>query len=138
MARGFLVTDSEGHNTLALTERATPVLKGAEKVEFRFEQEPAKKAKKGRASKGRTVATSVGDSAESELFERLRALRMALARAAGVPPYVVFHDATLREMALLRPTTLAQLAQLPGIGEKKLERYGERFLALLGGTEGGV
>ena len=138
VARGFLVTDSEGHNTLALTERATPVLKGAEKVEFRFEQEPAKKAKKGRASKGRTVATSVGDSAESELFERLRALRMALARAAGVPPYVVFHDATLREMALLRPTTLAQLAQLPGIGEKKLERYGERFLALLGGTEGGV
>ncbi len=138
VARGFLVTDAEGHNTLALTERATPVLKGAEKVEFRFEQEPAKKAKKGRASKGRTVATSVGDSAESELFERLRALRMALARAAGVPPYVVFHDATLREMALLRPTTLAQLAQLPGIGEKKLERYGERFLALLGGTEGGV
>ena len=63
---------------------------------------------------------------------------MELAKAAGVPPYVVFHDATLREMALLRPTTLAQLAQLPGIGEKKLERYGERFLALLGGTEGGV
>ena len=138
VARGFLVTDSEGHNTLALTERATPVLKGAEKVEFRFEQEPAKKTKKGRATKGRPVATSGGDSAESELFERLRALRMALAKAAGVPPYVVFHDATLREMALLKPTTLGQLAQLPGIGEKKLERYGERFLALLGGTEGGV
>ena len=59
---------------------------------------------------------------------------MELAKAAGVPPYVVFHDATLREMTLFKPTTLAQLAQLPGIGEKKLERYGERFLELLRST----
>ena len=56
---------------------------------------------------------------------------MQIARSRGVPPYVVFHDTTLREMALLKPTTLAQLAQLPGIGEKKLERYGPRFLELL-------
>ncbi len=132
VARGFLVTDAEGHNTLALTERATPVLRGVEKVEFRFEQEPAKKAKKIRAAKGRAAAGSgSADSAGGELFERLRALRMEFAKAAGVPPYVVFHDATLREMALLRPTTLAHLAQLPGIGEKKLERYGPRFLELL-------
>ena len=135
VARGFLVTDAEGHNTLALTERATPVLRGAEKVEFRFEQEPAKKAKKVRAAKGRAAAVSgSADSAGGELFERLRALRMEFAKAAGVPPYVVFHDATLREMALLRPTTLAHLAQLPGIGEKKLERYGPRFLELLRST----
>ena len=139
VARGFLVTDSEGHNTLALTERAAPVLKGAEKVEFRFEQEPAKKGRKPRTAKGRAAAAgSAGGSAESALFERLRALRMELAKAAGVPPYVVFHDSTLREMALLRPTTLAQLAQLPGIGEKKLERYGGRFLALLRDSEAGV
>ena len=59
---------------------------------------------------------------------------MELAKAAGVPPYVVFHDSTLREMALLKPTTLAHLAQLPGIGEKKLESYGARFLALLRGS----
>jgi ATP-dependent DNA helicase RecQ len=131
VARGFLVTDAEGHNTLALTERATPVLKGAERVEFRFEQEPAKKAKKVRAAPGRGAAVPGGGSAEGELFERLRVLRLELAKAAGVPPYVVFHDATLREMALLRPTTLAHLAQLPGIGEKKLERYGPRFLELL-------
>ncbi len=128
VARGFLVTDSEGHNTLALTERASPVLKGAEKVEFRFEQEPAKKGRKLRAAKGRATPAT---SEDGGLFERLRALRMELAKAAGVPPYVVFHDKTLREMALLKPTTLAQLAQLPGIGEKKLERYGPRFLELL-------
>lgn len=130
VARGFLITDSEGHNTLALTERAAPVLKGAERVEFRFEQEPAKKVRKVGAAKGRGAPGAAG-GAEDELFERLRALRTEFAKAAGVPPYVVFHDATLREMALLRPTTLAQLAQLPGIGEKKLERYGPRFLELL-------
>jgi len=131
VARGFLVTDAEGHNTLALTERATPVLKGAERVEFRFEQEPAKRAAKVRATRGRATPPAGAGSAEGELFERLRALRMELAKAAGVPPYVVFHDATLREMALLKPTTLAHLAQLPGIGEKKLEHYGARFLELL-------
>ena len=107
-------------------------------VRARFEQEPAKKkAKKVRAAKGRAPAVSAaGGGAEDDLFERLRALRLELARAAGVPPYVVFHDSTLREMALLKPTTLAHLAQLPGIGEKKLERYGERFLALLRDAEG--
>ena len=135
VARGFLVTDSDGHNTLALTERATPVLKGAESVEFRFEQEPAKKAKKLRSAKGRAPGVTSG-GAEGDLFERLRALRLELARAAGVPPYVVFHDSTLREMVLLKPTTLAHLAQLPGLGEKKLERYGARFLELLRSTAG--
>ncbi len=133
VARGFLATDSEGHNTLALTERATPVLKGAERVEFRFEQEPAKKTKKVRAVKDRGAPPT---GAEDSLFERLRALRRELAKAAGVPPYVVFHDATLREMALLKPTTLAQLAQLPGIGEKKLARYGAQVLELLAGNGG--
>ncbi len=133
VARGYLATDSEGHNTLALTERATPVLKGAESVELRFEQEPAKKNRKVRTVKGRAAPPT---GAEDSLFERLRALRRELAKAAGVPPYVVFHDSTLREMALLRPTTLAQLAQLHGIGETKLERYGSRVLALLVGSDG--
>jgi ATP-dependent DNA helicase RecQ len=132
VARGFLVTDAEGHNTLALTERAAPLLKGALRVEFRFEQEAAKRGRKLRAPKGR-AAPAAGE--EAILFERLRALRLELAKAAGVPPYVVFHDTTLREMALLKPTTLAQLAQLPGIGEKKLERYGPRFLELLRSSE---
>ncbi|MEO8276281.1 MAG: DNA helicase RecQ [Thermoanaerobaculia bacterium] len=131
VARGFLITDSEGHNTLALTERATPVLKGTEKVEFRFEQEPAKKGKKTRTTRGATSKTSAPTGEAASLFDRLRALRLELARAAGVPPYVVFHDTTLREMALLRPTTLGQLAHLPGVGEKKLERYGADFLDVL-------
>ena len=131
MARGYLRTDSEGHNTLALTERATAVLKGGEKVEFRFEQEPAKRGRKARTARG-SKATDIAPTGESaSLFDKLRALRLELAKAAGVPPYVVFHDSTLREMAQLKPTTLEQMAALSGVGEKKLERYGRQFLEIL-------
>ena len=63
-----------------------------------------------------------------KLFEALRALRKEVAEKAQVPPYVVFHDSTLREMTSARPETLAQLGRLPGIGAKKLEAYGEQFL----------
>ena len=80
-------------------------------------------------------ATALPAGEAATLFDRLRALRLELARAAGVTPYVVFHDATLREMALLRPTTVDQLAQIPGVGESKLKRYGAAFLALLQDTE---
>ena len=77
------------------------------------------------ASIARAVA---GDDLSFYLFEALRALRKELAEEAQVPPYVVFHDSTLREMAGARPGTLGELGRLPGIGAKKLEAYGERFL----------
>ena len=65
------------------------------------------------------------------MFSSLRALRRQLADQAGVPPYVVFHDATLREMAQRVPTTLAQFATISGVGAAKLARYGDSFLAVL-------
>src|SRR6202035_2105521 len=67
----------------------------------------------------------------SALFERLRALRKHLADAHGVPPYVVFHDATLREMVERRPRTLNQFGDLPGVGQAKLARYGDQFIAAI-------
>ena len=66
--------------------------------------------------------------ADVELFERLRALRLRLAQEAAVPPYVIFHDATLAAMAAARPVTEEELLALPGIGEKKLATYGKAFL----------
>jgi len=76
------------------------------------------------------------------MFERLRELRLELARAQGVPPYVIFHDTTLQAMAVERPQTRFDLAGIPGVGERKLDRYGEAFLGvLLGSTpegEGGA
>ena len=72
-------------------------------------------------------ANPVGDP----LFDVLRSLRRELAEEAGVPPYVVFHDATLRAMAEARPASLGALGALPGIGAKKLEAYGQQFLDVI-------
>ena len=130
VARGFLRADVDGYNTLALTESARPILRGEEKVLLRVEREPAKRSRKRRPAAAPTAAAGPVFP-EERLFERLRALRTELAKAAAVPPYVIFHDTTLREVALRRPASLAELAEVPGIGDKKLERYGERLLEAL-------
>lgn len=127
VARGYLKTDVDGYNTLALTHRARPLLRGEEKIELRIEREVVKRTRKRKVP--RAVEGSIFP--EARLFERLRALRTELAKAAAVPPYVIFHDATLREIANRKPATLDELATLPGIGQKKLERYGEQLLAML-------
>jgi len=117
-ARGDLVATE--HGGLALGGSARSILKGESGVEIVV---PPKR-QRGRGRRGDATPNPVGDP----LFEALRGLRKELAEEAQVPPYVIFHDSTLREMAANRPATLAQLAQLPGVGAKKLEAYGERFL----------
>jgi ATP-dependent DNA helicase RecQ len=84
-------------------------------------------------AEGRRVRHRGGDSnpLNDPLFEALRACRRELAEAAGVPPYVVFHDSTLREIAAARPATLGELARLSGIGARKLDAYGEAFLCVV-------
>ncbi len=115
-ARGDLVATE--HGGLALGGAARAILKGDSPVEIVV---PPRRARRRRTD---ATPNPVGDP----LFEALRALRKELAEEAQVPPYVVFHDSTLREMAAARPETLAQLGRLPGIGAKKLEAYGEQFL----------
>jgi ATP-dependent DNA helicase RecQ len=68
---------------------------------------------------------------DRDLFERLRAVRLDVARARGVPPYVIFHDATLREMARLRPTSVGALLGVRGVGARKAEDLGELFLSAI-------
>ncbi len=115
-ARGVLVANA--HGGLALGGEARAILTGGESVEIVV---PARRSG-GRRERG--VANPVGDP----LFEALRALRRDLAQEAGVPPYVIFHDSTLRAMAETRPASLEQLGALPGVGARKLEAYGARFL----------
>ncbi|HEU4821042.1 MAG TPA: DNA helicase RecQ [Qipengyuania sp.] len=115
-ARGVLVANA--HGGLALGGEARAILSGGEPVEIVV---PPPRSSRRR---GRGAANPVGDP----LFEVLRALRRDLAQEAGVPPYVIFHDSTLRAMAEARPSTLAELGALQGVGTKKLEAYGERFL----------
>lgn len=115
-ARGDLVATE--HGGLALGGSARAILKGESSVEIVI---PPKR-QRGRRSDA--TSNPVGDP----LFEALRALRKELAEEAQVPPYVIFHDSTLREMAAARPASLGDLGRLPGIGAKKLDAYGERFL----------
>ncbi len=125
VAGGFLSTDAGGHGSLLLTPRSGPVLKG-EAVRFRHDPTPSKK----KAAPRGVDAAPLGD-ADGELFEALRAKRTDFAREQGVPPYVIFHDSTLRAMAQSKPRSLPALAGLSGLGKAKLERYGQAFLEVI-------
>ncbi len=134
LANGHLVPDPDGFGGLRLGPGAGDVLRGDVQVVMRRERLRPRAGAAGR--RGRAATADQGmplTSAEEDLFQALRALRTEIAREQGVPPYVVFHDKTLREMAALGPTDLNGLAQVSGVGAAKLERYGERFLAVLNG-----
>ena len=127
--QGLLVEGQDGYATLALNAQSWEVMRGERKVSVVAEPErPAKRKKKGSAAAPDTAATP---PVESGLFEQLRQLRKQLADAAGVPPYVIFHDSTLRELAWRRPATMDAFATIPGVGQTKLQRYGEAFIAAI-------
>ncbi len=130
IARGLLDVDADGYGTLRLTPAARPLLRGETPLELRR----LRKAKSARPEKLRTPGELGGP--EQALFEALRELRLTIAREQGVPPYVIFHDATLKAMASARPASLQALAGIHGVGQAKLERYGERFLAAI--SEGDI
>jgi len=119
-ARGSLLATE--HGGLRLGGDAKAILKGEKDVAI--VSPPATRSGRRR---GGAPANPDGDP----LFEALRALRRELAAEAQLPPYVIFHDSVLREMAALRPATLEQLGGIPGIGARKLEAYGEAFLQVL-------
>jgi ATP-dependent DNA helicase RecQ len=130
VARALLARDAlraDDYGGLSFGAGAKPILKGETKVEVVL---PPKRA---RRRKGRPAAEYPHDP----LFEALRARRRELAAEAGVPPYVIFHDSTLREMAELKPTTLHALSRVSGVGAAKLERYGAAFVEIVAAWENG-
>ncbi len=139
VARGYLAVDPEGHGSLQLTAAATPVLRGEERLELRQDTlggagGAAAEGRTGRRRRTAALDALSGDVAQLDgeteaLFDRLRACRKALAEEQGVPPYVIFHDRTLAAMALHRPATPEALLRINGVGQAKLDRYGEVFLA---------
>ena len=138
-ASGLLAVDVEGFGGLKLTVESREVLKGGKSVTFRVEEvrKAARKSKKGTfaaasemASGGRAGKGSVRVEDE-RLWEALREERLKFSREQNVPPYVIFHDATLMEMLKRRPKDLAEFATISGVGANKLERYGKAFLAVL-------
>ena len=131
IARGLLSVDLEGHGGLRLAESCRPILRGEEAVWLRRELRSTRQKKAERPTRaGRTLPPN----ADPALWEALRSKRRELAEEQGVPPYVIFHDATLMAMLEARPQSLMAMGNLPGIGERKLHAYGEEFLPLLQNT----
>ncbi|MEE9398448.1 MAG: DNA helicase RecQ [Methylococcales bacterium] len=126
ISRGFLNVDLEGHGGLRLTELCRPLLKGKQKIQLRKDIKPEKKIR-SETRKSASFATSD----EELLWKTLRAERTRLAKEQSLPPYVIFHDATLMEMVAHRPASLDEFSRLSGVGESKLEKYGESFLTVL-------
>ena len=125
-AQGLIVVDTAGFGSLRLGEGAREVFRHERKVILRKDQ-PRKAEETKRAL---SKAVELPEPAAS-LFELLRAERSKLAKSQGVPPYVIFHDSTLRAMAVARPASLSEMDELPGMGSSKLERYGRAFLDII-------
>jgi len=122
IARGLVAVDFESMGTLRLNDASRPVLRGEEGLMLR-EDIASEKTKGAKAKTGAVTG--------SPLWEALRAKRKEIAEAQDVPPYVIFHDATLIEMMSLRPANLKQMASISGIGARKLELYGKQFLEVI-------
>jgi ATP-dependent DNA helicase RecQ len=127
VARALLLRDAlrtNPHSGLEFGPAARALLMGEADLRLVL---PPKRERRGRSRGATTAANPIGDP----LFEALREKRRALAQDAQVPPYVIFHDSVLRELAALKPDSLAQMSTISGVGAKKLDAYGEAFLAVI-------
>ena len=136
VAKGMVDVDVAGYGALTLTETCRPVLRGEQAVDFRETED-------GRAASRSTTKTAGADALpadgpERALFETLRERRRALAREQDVPPYVIFNDKTLRAMVEHRPQTPSEFRALHGVGDVKLDRYGDTFLSVIQKFEEGA
>lgn len=130
VASGFLSIDVEGYGGLRLTDKAPSIMKGKRSFEYRDIPKARKVSRKSR------ILVGDMDDIDAKLFTHLRALRRDLARERKVPAYVVFSDATLRDMCLIKPTDKATLALVNGVGPKKLTDFGDIFLSAIRNVPG--
>jgi ATP-dependent DNA helicase RecQ len=132
----------DGFSVLTLNDSSWQVLRSERAVSMAVAARPRRAsvpapdtdASRVPASSANASGANVGSAETADdaaLFERLRGLRKRLADAQGLPPYIIFHDSTLREMAARRPQTLSEFATIRGVGEGKIARYGEQFIAAL-------
>lgn len=129
LAKGLLLVDGDGFGTLRLSPACRALLKGEVSLSLRQDRDTLSGQRSGSASRSRAAAQL--DSADQPLWLALRARRRELAEAQGVPPYVIFHDSTLLAMIEHMPLSLREMRQIGGIGDSKLERYGDEFLAVI-------
>ena len=127
VVRGLLRVDVEGYSALQLTDECRPVLRGEQSVHLRVEELKASKSSKSKRSRNKTPVRPE----QEVLWEALRDCRKRLAEEYDVPPYVIFHDATLQEMLELQPMSRMDMLTITGIGESKLEKYGGDFIEVI-------
>lgn len=130
IAQGFVLPDIAGYGGLSLAPSAAEILHGTRTVQFRRD-ERRREARASRADAKSGIGSGGLDPAAKSIWDALRAWRLAEARRQELPPYVIFHDSTLSEVARRRPLSLAALAQIPGIGRSKLERYGSAVIEIV-------
>lgn len=131
VASGYLDSDIEAYGGLKLAESAKPVLKGEAEVWLRQDVEVVATRKVSKAERGTRAKEGYEEVADDPLWHALKAKRMELAKEQGVPPYVIFHDSTLLEILNQKPGSLTEMSQITGVGQAKLERYGDAFLEVL-------
>jgi ATP-dependent DNA helicase RecQ len=126
LSHNLIFADMNDHGGLKLTDPGAELLRGKGAIQLRFEEKPAR----GERKKSRSPAADITleNEADKELFHQLRALRLSIAREQNLPPYVIFHDRTLMEMALQKPAGIEEFSRIGGVGQSKLEKYGEIFL----------
>ncbi|MGL4410062.1 DNA helicase RecQ [Zoogloea sp.] len=130
VAHGALAVDHERYGALILTEAARPLLRGESRFTMRLDVARPKKRTRGETTV-RSADWPSPHTAEGRLLDALRQWRSSKAKERNVPTYVIFHDATLRDIARQRPTSLGDLATISGVGDRKLNAYGDEILALL-------
>lgn len=128
-AAGYLEADIAAYGGLKLTETARPILKGEQEIWLRRDATPEKRASK--AERSSRLKEAFEGANDDPLWLALKAKRMELAKEQSVPPYVIFHDATLIEILNQKPQDLTAMGQISGIGQAKLERYGLAFLEVI-------
>jgi len=127
-AEGLLRVTDDQYPVLALTEAGVALLKDASARPDLSLARQRRVTKDGRPERARPD-TEAWKDVDHDLFDRLRAVRLRIARERGVPPYVIFHDTTLRELARLKPSSVAELHSVYGIGSRKAEQMGKEFVA---------
>lgn len=128
VAANLLTVDMSGFGSLCLTAKSLPVLRGEQTIALRKDPEVTKKKSKNVLKRGSSEILSMPSDA---LWQALKNKRLALAHEQGVPPYVIFHDSSLIEIHNKRPQTLAEFALISGVGQSKLQRYGEVFMEVI-------
>lgn len=130
VSQNLLTVDMNSHSELVITPQGADFLKNKRTIQLRLEEKPLR-SKAKLAEKASIAAASLSTDEQRDLLQALKDLRMSIAREHNLPPYVIFHDKTLIDMVLIKPTNYDQLSMVQGVGQSKLQKYGDEFLRVI-------